>query len=56
MSNAQACKLKFRLRELTSCLCSADASAVYSVGPMAGLDTTKLEMSPHNLNLSLLAC
>ena len=37
----QACKLKFRLRELTSCLCSASACAVCFEGRMAGLDTTE---------------
>ena len=40
--NEQACKLKFRLRVLTSCLCSAaDAWAVCFEGHMAGLDTTE---------------
>ena len=37
----QACKLKLRLRELTSCLCSAAASAVCFEGHMAGLDATE---------------
>ena len=36
----QACKLKFRLRELTSCLCSAAASAVCFEGCLAGPDAT----------------
>ena len=33
----QACKLKFRLRELMSCFCSAAASAVCFEGRVAGL-------------------
>ena len=38
----QACKLKLRLRELTSCLCSAAASAVCFDGHyLAGLNTTE---------------
>ena len=41
MSSIQACKLKFRLSKLTSCLCSAAASAVYFEGRMAGLDPTE---------------
>ena len=36
-----ACKQKFRLRELTSCLCSAAASAVCFEGLVAGLDATE---------------
>ena len=38
-----ACKLKFRLRELTSCLCSAAALADCFEGRMAGLDGTETE-------------
>ena len=38
---SQACKLKFRLRELTSCLCSTAASYVCFVGRVAGLDATE---------------
>ena len=37
----QACKLKCRLRELTSCLCSAAALAVCLKGRVAGLDATE---------------
>ena len=33
-----ACKLKFRLRDLTSCLCSAAALAVSFKGRVAGVD------------------
>ena len=36
----QACKLKLRLGELSSCLCSAAALAVCFEGCMAGLDAT----------------
>ena len=39
----QACKLKFRLRELNSCLYSAAASAVCFEGRVAGLDATETE-------------
>ena len=34
----QACKLKFRLRDFTSCLCSAAAPAVCFKGRVAGED------------------
>ena len=37
----QACKLKCRLRELISCLCSAAALAVCFEGRLAGLDPTE---------------
>ena len=37
-TNKQTCKLKFRLRELTSCLCSAAAPAVCFEGCVAGAD------------------
>ena len=37
----QACALKLRLRELTSCLCSPTALAVCFEGRMAGLDATE---------------
>ena len=37
----QACKLKFRLKELYSCLCSAAASAVCFEGCLIGLDRTE---------------
>ena len=37
----QACKLKFKLREFTSCLCSAVALAVCFENHVAGLDATK---------------
>ena len=37
----KACQIKFRLRELTSCLCSTAASAVWFEGRLAGLDTTE---------------
>ena len=36
--NDQACKLKFRLRETSSCLCSAAAVAVCFKGRLAGLE------------------
>ena len=36
--NDQACKLKFRLREASSCLCSAAALAVCFKGRFAGLE------------------
>ena len=41
----QGCKLKFRLRELTSCLCSAAASDVCFDGRVAGLDATETLLS-----------
>ena len=37
----EACKLKFRLRELTSCLCSLAAWAICFESRVAGLDTTE---------------
>ena len=37
----QACKLKFRLRDLNSCLCSAAALAVSFEGCMSGLNATE---------------
>ena len=37
----QACKLKFRLKDLTSCLCSAAAPAVCFKGLVAGVDATE---------------
>ena len=37
----QACKLKFRLRDLTLCLCSAAAPAVCFNGRGAGVDATE---------------
>ena len=37
----QACKLKSKLRELTSCLCSAPAMAVCFEGRVAGLNATE---------------
>ena len=37
----QACKLKFRLGALTSCLCYAASLAVCFKGRVAGLDTTE---------------
>ena len=37
----QACKLKFGLRELSSCLWSAAALAVWFEGRMAGLNATE---------------
>ena len=40
LSYGQACRLKFRLRELTSCLCSAAALAFCFEGCMADLDPT----------------
>ena len=42
-------KLKFRLRELTSCLCSAAAPAVCFKGCMAGLDTTETGIDIYQL-------
>ena len=39
--NEQACKLIFRLRKLTSCLCSAATTAVCFEGRVAGLDATE---------------
>ena len=41
VAHQQACKLKFRLGELTSCLCSAAASAVCFEGRVAGLDAAE---------------
>ena len=41
MGWSQACKLKFRLRELTSCLCSAAAWAVCFEGSVAGVNATE---------------
>ena len=41
MFHDQACKLKFRLRELFSCLCSAAAQAICFEGSLAGLDATE---------------
>ena len=45
----QACKLKFRLRDLTSCLCSAAAPGFCFKGREAGVDTieTGNEFSQH---------
>ena len=40
VAHQQACKLKFRLGELTSCLCSAAAKAVFFEGCLAGADAT----------------
>ena len=37
----QACKLKFRLTELTSCLRSAPAPAVFFKGGVAGVEATE---------------
>ena len=39
----QGCKLKCKLRELTSCLCCAASVAVCVEGCMAGLDATETE-------------
>ena len=50
----QACKLKFRLRDLTFYLCSAVAPAVCFKGRVAGVEAAekrKMEMSSLNLNL-----
>ena len=49
----QACKLKFRFRELTSCSYSA---AVCFEGPVAGLDTTETgnELSQPNFEFTAL--
>ena len=41
LGNNQTCKLKFRLRELTSCLCSTAAPAVCFKGCVADLDATE---------------
>ena len=41
MHRVQACKLKFRLRDLTFCLCSTAASTVCFEGPLSGLDATE---------------
>ena len=41
----QACKLKFRLRVLTSCLCSTAALAVWFKGRVAGVDIAGNEVS-----------
>ena len=41
MNNVQAFKLKLRLRDFTSCLCSAAVSAVCFEGRMAGVDATE---------------
>ena len=41
MSDLQACKLIFRLIELTSCLCSDSALAVCFEGRITGLDATE---------------
>ena len=38
IGNCQACKLKIRLIDLTSCLCSAAALAVCFKGRVAGVD------------------
>ena len=38
----QACKLKFRLRDFTSCLCSAAAPAICFKDRMAGVDAIPL--------------
>ena len=38
---SKACKIKFRLRELISCLCSAAALAVCFEGRVAGLEATE---------------
>ena len=40
-NSGQACKLKFRLRKLTSCLWSAAVRAVCFEGSAAGLDATE---------------
>ena len=52
----QACKLKFRLRELTSCLCSSPASAVCLNAALLVWMQPKLKMSCLNLQLSFQAC
>ena len=41
VSQYQACKLKFRFRDLTSCLCSAAAPAVCIKRFRAGVDATE---------------
>ena len=40
--NEQACKPKFRLKELASILCSATVLVVCFEGCMAGLDATEI--------------
>ena len=48
--HGQACKLKFRLRELTSCLCSAAALAVCFEDCVADLDATETGNKLSQLN------
>ena len=51
----QACKLKFKLREPTFCLCSTAAWAVCYEGSVAGLDATETGQRSLNLHLILQA-
>ena len=53
----QACELKFRLREFTSCLCSAAALVVCFEGRLAGLDATETgnELSQPTFELTSLS-
>lgn len=57
-SDSQACKPKFRLRELTSSLCPAAALDIYFYFKchMAGLEAIETGNELFNLNLSLQAC
>ena len=41
VNNGQACKPKFRFRDLTSCLCSAAAPAVCFKAHVAGVEATE---------------
>ena len=50
----QACKLKFRLRELTPCSCSTAALAVCLEGSVAGPDATANELSQPKFELASL--
>ena len=52
----QACKLKFRLRDLTSCLFSAASLAVCFKGRMAGVDATETGNQFSQLKFNLQAC
>ena len=55
-SYTQACKLKFRLRDFTSCLCSAAAPAVCFKGCVAGVDAIETGNEFSQLKFNLHAC